>query len=747
MALQTETVTITITGKNPQTQTVKVLVDPATGAGQATFSYSGTNRGNDTIVATATIAGQSLTSNTAGVGWQVPDVPDNGSYNWDSRSYGFNSFVIIAVFPDGTHTGPSQVINADAHKWNLIWDNTKAVAYGASYLNVYETYPSGYGLATYGKLHGIGSKNTGQGPNLPTSTTQIVMDDGDWYKWQGDGTAAPTSNTTASVPPTSTETGKLVLTPSGGAGNVKSVGTNITLTVKVSGIQYQTLNYVPVLEGQTGQMTITNGGGTFSFQQYNGQTVDKATAASKVFQLTSDNGKDQGRLSVSYDGTNFLLKYNGNAIDANVERSTVSLQDDDIAWYNSTNKSFDLFTPSTQGGGDIFQMEVDWMVKPTASLNPITVNADGKTYNLSVSLSKPFPPTQQGAYSTGNSINITASLSGGGSLNNANITPITNNGWLTGWTIPITAPTSVTNVTLGLSVNISGTLTYLKGTSFVTETVSYVNGQIATITANGSSYSPPQSVSFTVSTGVAVSSNFTMTAKFFSRTNDPFSVQFTLTPSGTNTPYNLGTAVSAGSGTPGTFNGQTGYIYTVTSASFAYTALDVSPGDYLGYKATDQTSGQYVTYNSAPTAYYDAPDSSSAGGGGFGSGCFTEEVGIEVPLGLAAFGTLPKEGKFEINTKSGVRSAELVVHENYKGWMIELAPNKLVTLDHLMGKDGEPVDWTAANEFYSNFKRVWFEGTVYNLHVDAEGFNERHYILFNGDVAHNLKEPTVDWVQ
>ena len=66
-----ETVTITVSGANPATKTVQVNVDSTTGSGTATVPFAGTNGGQDTYVATATISGTTYTSNSAFVGWQA----------------------------------------------------------------------------------------------------------------------------------------------------------------------------------------------------------------------------------------------------------------------------------------------------------------------------------------------------------------------------------------------------------------------------------------------------------------------------------------------------------------------------------------------------------------------------------------------------------------------------------------------------------------------------------------------------
>ena len=106
-------------------------------------------------------------------------------------------------------------------------------------------------------------------------------------------------------------------------------------------------------------------------------------------------------------------------------------------------------------------------------------------YNaITVNLSKPFSPQQQGtASSTGDSITASASLDAGVSL--ISITPTYGSGatagWLTGWTLQVAFPSGTGSITTHLSMTVQGTLTYLNGTSMVTQSITYISGVIATI--------------------------------------------------------------------------------------------------------------------------------------------------------------------------------------------------------------------------------------------------------------------------
>lgn len=94
MGTQYETVTINITGANPQTLTVTVPVDTSSGAGSATFSYTGSKGGTDNIQATGNFVGKGYTSNSAQVSWQQT----NGSIQ-------VSSSVTCYAWGDSPHSG------------------------------------------------------------------------------------------------------------------------------------------------------------------------------------------------------------------------------------------------------------------------------------------------------------------------------------------------------------------------------------------------------------------------------------------------------------------------------------------------------------------------------------------------------------------------------------------------------------------------------------------------------------------
>jgi hypothetical protein len=218
------------------------------------------------------------------------------------------------------------------------------------------------------------------------------------------------------------------------------------------------------------------------------------------------------------------------------------------------------------------------------------------------------------------------------------------------------------------------------------------------------------------------------------------------TAMGTNA-YNIGSPTSSPtSQTPTTVGGKTVYqkTYQIQYVFPVVSTTQSTGGEInLGFVVTDNTTGLSTTYQSTTTYYEPIQLTTSGGGGGGGGGgaCFTAAVGIETPTGIAEFGGLPRDREFEIVNKTGTHMAKLIVHEDYSGWMIELAPGKLVTLGHHMQTvEG---NWIPALEYYPDHKRVWFEGTVYNMHVVSEDMDDKHYVLWNGDVAHNIVKSTL----
>jgi hypothetical protein len=478
-------------------------------------------------------------------------------------------------------------------------------------------------------------QNNGGGGYVGTSSIAVTFSqagvypiEGNWDYWyhsgrvfhitSSSGELAPV--TLIAAPAASTPTGNLTITPAGGATNLQITGQPITLSVNVSGIVYPTIFYIPVFEGTTGTLNLYNdpSNPTFTFQTYNGQSVDKAAAASSsLFTLSStDNTAYQGLISLGYDGTNFTLNYNGGSANAiqngsQVLSTSLVIQADDIAWYNSTNKSFDLFSAYQGTGWTSFNMDVFYMNNPqVSSISPTLVVGNGSDYILSIALTEGFPPQQQGSNNTGNSIVCSCTVVGATATGTPS--PTYTNGWLTGWNVPFTAPSVTTNQTLTVNLSVTGTLTYLSGNTFVTNSVTYINEDVGTITASGTSFtSPPVAVGMAVSTAtVSGLPGYTLAASVFTTTNDTVTCTFFKQPvaGSTQTTISSGTMVSA----PATYLGTVGYMQTLTTSFVSQYWVD-SGGDYFGFNAVDNSSNQTCSYTTT-TDYTQSGSASTPSG-------------------------------------------------------------------------------------------------------------------------------------
>lgn len=120
-------------------------------------------------------------------------------------------------------------------------------------------------------------------------------------------------------------------------------------------------------------------------------------------------------------------------------------------------------------------------------------------------------------------------------------------------------------------------------------------------------------------------------------------------------------------------------------------------------------------------------------------GCFSGNVRFKTAEGWQSFESSPES--LYIENQTGTHKANLEVHENWSGPMVDFGGGWLVTLDHLMSAGAGR--WEYAKDYFGDAKIVQYTGTVYNLHVETDSEDDRHYILETGDVAHNEK-PIID---
>jgi hypothetical protein len=124
----------------------------------------------------------------------------------------------------------------------------------------------------------------------------------------------------------------------------------------------------------------------------------------------------------------------------------------------------------------------------------------------------------------------------------------------------------------------------------------------------------------------------------------------------------------------------------------------------------------------------------AVGSGGGGGACFSGNVKVKVPGGVTAFEKL--DPVCVVMTKFGPRMADVIVTE-YSGEMRDMGNRELVTPGHLI--EAGPDVWVPAS---ARWERVTcFEGKVYTLRVHTEIEEERHFILEDGTVAHNISPP------
>lgn len=205
-----------------------------------------------------------------------------------------------------------------------------------------------------------------------------------------------------------------------------------------------------------------------------------------------------------------------------------------------------------------------------------------------------------------------------------------------------------------------------------------------------------------------------------------------LSQSGTSTTINVGSSAiqygdgqvsyNSGSVNPGSYG--TWIVYCI-DLSFA--------GGSVVYLATTTKS----TLTSSNGVVFFGQISTSSGGGGLGIGggggsCFSGGTRVRTPAGLARFDDLPLI--CEVETECGAFVADLIVSD-YDGDMLVMESGDLVTPGHLI-KMGSPSRWVPASSRWS--ESVKFKGKVYTLRVRTEKEEERHFILADGTVAHNV---------
>lgn len=306
------------------------------------------------------------------------------------------------------------------------------------------------------------------------------------------GAVIPPASMVAIPPAPAPGTGQMILTPNNAGPDI--TGTTQAFTISVTGVIFQTESYLPLFEGTSGYLLISNDSGdnNFTFPPLpNGGAVGPTAAAGAVFSLGGDNDSWQNRLSVAWNGTDFTLVFNGAAIDPSVATTTLTVQNNDIAFCNPGSNSFDLFGITNQGGGSQAQIVIYWLVNPTvSSVAPALIPANGGTYQITFTFDKPLPPMQN---------NVTAAVTlGTGMTLVSSAFNVDSNGWTDSLTISVTTETSAANVSSQVNLTLSGEITYLSGSAFVTQNQVYINNQAYTVTLEGTNNIIPPGVPGTI---------------------------------------------------------------------------------------------------------------------------------------------------------------------------------------------------------------------------------------------------------
>jgi hypothetical protein len=116
---------------------------------------------------------------------------------------------------------------------------------------------------------------------------------------------------------------------------------------------------------------------------------------------------------------------------------------------------------------------------------------------------------------------------------------------------------------------------------------------------------------------------------------------------------------------------------------------------------------------------------------------FSGNVLVETPAGLVSFAELRElaRGSIFIKNETGEHRAELLV-EAYRGPMIDMGLAHLVKPDQVM-RSAPPDTWAPARVHFSDRAEVDFAGEIFDLHVLSFQPRDHHFILGNGEVAHN----------
>jgi hypothetical protein len=437
----------------------------------------------------------------------------------------------------------------------------------------------------------------------------------------------------------------LQLTPTGGPANLLIQGNTVTLNLALQNVQFTTRPIITLLEGSVGQVYIYNDpvNPTFSFQSYYGATPDGPSAAAQDFIFVGDNTAWQGQVSLRWDAvaSKFEIFYNGSQSLANnqliptqVQSTNLTITQEDIAWFDGLNTSYDVFQATAAGGGKFASIPVFYQLNPNypagtaVQVSPNTIVA-GTTVTFTVTLARPLPPIQNNTV-LGVAFSGTQPLPGSVTVtpNLATISGVQN--WLVSYSVKATfqgaASASTTTMQFTFtapSITFLGTL----GTAvdaFTTKTNYVYTGPqpTALITIQAGATLVPFNVSFSEKkAGVQLFPNgpggtpligatTTLQATWVSYNNNFKNTVFYVTPALPNgaAKITLGTVLAASAVITSIGGGKYQAVFTLTVSTAALKMWNIAPfpgygGQYNAYSfsylgtCTDNTSVAYTDTN------------------------------------------------------------------------------------------------------------------------------------------------------
>ena len=445
------------------------------------------------------------------------------------------------------------------------------------------------------------------------------------------GFLIPPISVVTAPPQPSPGTQNLILTPTGGNSNLVLQGSQVTLNLALTAT-FVTQPYIPILEGGIGQVYIYNDpiNPTFTFPTYYGATPDGPSASVDDFLVIGDNTAWQGQVALRWDAalSRFELYYNGSQslasnqlLAPNVQSTTLTITQEDIAWFDASGPEYDVFQATSQGGGKFANIAVYYQLNPNyptgaaVQVSPTTVVQDGTAKTFTVTLARPLPPSQNntvmgvafsGTQPVPGSVTVTPNLGTIASIPN----------WLVSYTVTATWASAAVASTSTMSFAFDApSITFLGGVSiggaavdaFSTLTDYAYQGTAPSqaITLQAGNAQTPYNVSlqeFNGSTPLSetkIGNTTTLVATWVSYSNDFSTTSFYIVKSGqTSPPTLLGSVLASSAVITSIGGGAYQAVYTLTASTSQFNLLVETSTYNFGFQGT-------TTDNNNPPYYLD----------------------------------------------------------------------------------------------------------------------------------------------